>query len=186
MKLIAITMPAFFNGEAAAINRLFANGSISLLHLRKPDSTIGECRQLLDQISPVWLPSIVVHDHLTLCNEYSLHGIHLNRRNPTPPPCCHGSRSCSCHSLEEVAERKPHMDYVFLSPIFDSISKQGYRSNFSDSMLRKAAAEGIIDHNVVALGGVTRSSLPLLEAYGFGGAAMLGDIWSHLSDYAGA
>lgn len=177
MKTIAITLPHFFAGEAEAINRLFAEGSIDLLHLRKPDSTIKECRQLIDKINPEYYNRIVVNDHFALCAKYHLHGVHLNRRNPTPPPCHQGSISCSCHSLEEVVERKPKLNYVFLSPIFDSISKQGYRSAFDDATLKKASAEGIIDQKVVALGGVTRERIALLEKYGFGGAAMLGDIW---------
>ena len=74
-------------------------------------------------------------------------------------------------------KRKPKLNYVFLSPIFDSISKQGYRSAFDDATLKKASAEGIIGQKVVALGGVTRERVALLEKYGFGGAAMLGDIW---------
>ena len=69
------------------------------------------------------------------------------------------------------------MDYVFLSPIFDSISKRGYRSQFSLTELQKAAAEGIIDSKVVALGGITKDKLPLLQSLHFGGAAMLGAIW---------
>ena len=152
MKTIAITLPHFFAGEAEAINRLFAEGSIDLLHLRKPDSTIEECRQLIDKINPEYYNRIVVNDHFALCAKYHLHGVHLNRRNPTPPPCHQGSISCSCHSLEEVVKRKPKLNYVFLSPIFDSISKQGYRSAFDDATLKKASAEGIIDQKVVALG----------------------------------
>lgn len=177
MKIIAITLPHFFPGEASAINALFAGGSIDLLHLRKPGSSVDDCRHLLDAVAQEWLPRIVVNDHFQLCREYGLHGVHLNRRNPTPPVGHRGSLSCSCHSLQEVVERKPQMDYVFLSPIYDSISKQGYHSAFTDTELRLAAAEGIIDGKVVALGGVTRERISQLEDLGFGGAAMLGDIW---------
>ena len=177
MRIIAITKPQFFTGEASAINNLFANGYIDLMHLRKPGSSIDDCRRLLDAISKEWLPRIVTNDHFALCNEYGLHGVHLNSRNPTPPTNHHGSLSCSCHSLQEVIERKPYMNYVFLSPIYDSISKQGYHSAFTDAMLRKAAADGIIDKKVVALGGITHKCISQLEEYGFGGAAMLGDIW---------
>ena len=179
MKIIAITHPEFFQDEAEAINDMFSSGSIDLLHLRKPGSTPDECRRLLDNINKEWMPRIVTHDHFTLCAEYGLHGCHLNRRNPVAPAGHHGTVSCSCHSLEEVALRKDCMDYVFLSPIFDSISKQGYQSAFSDDTLRRAAAAGIIDRKVVALGGVTRSLISKLEKYGFGGAAMLGDIWKN-------
>ena len=106
--------------------------------------------------------------------------VRLNRRNPDAPKFARSSGlslSYSCHSLSEVELRKPKMDYVFLSPIFDSISKRGYRSKFSLSELQKAGAEGIIDSRVVALGGITKDKLPLLQSLHFGGAAMLGAIW---------
>ena len=115
-----------------------------------------------------------------LCKEFQLHGIHLNRRNNTVPADHHGSLSCSCHSLEEVIERKPKMDYVFLSPIYDSISKQGYCHAFTSEQLTEAAKEGIINERVFALGGITEANIPQLEAWHFGGAAMLGNVWNQL------
>ena len=176
MKWIVITMPDFIENEANYINQLFEAG-LDLLHLRKPESCIDDCERLLQEINPKWYPRIVVHDHFSLCQKYHLHGIHLNRRNPQPPAAFHGSLSASCHSLAEVAERKTQCDYVFLSPIFNSISKTGYHAAFQESVLQQAAHSGIIDHQVVALGGVTARHLPYLKSHHFGGAAFLGDIW---------
>lgn len=51
------------------------------------------------------------------------------------------------------------MDYLFLSPIFDSISKRGYLSQFSFESLQNAAKEGLIDGKVFALGGVTQAKV---------------------------
>ena len=136
MKWIIITTPTFISHEAKYIDQLFEAG-IDLLHLRKPDSTPEECEQLLQKIDPKWYPQIVIHDHFELCEKYHLHGIHLNRRNSQIPENFQGSISRSCHSFEEVTESldntnpdfpkgpKPTFDYVFLSPIFDSISKMG-------------------------------------------------------------
>ena len=76
----------------------------------------------------------------------------------------------SCHSLEEVCQYKNHMDYVFLSPVFDSISKQGYRAAFSIETLEQA--RGIIDEKVFALGGVTLDKITILEQLHFGGIAV--------------
>lgn len=87
--------------------------------------------------------------------------------------------SLSCHSLEEVIEHKSHCDYLFLSPIFDSISKQGYTHHFSEEELIEAREKGIIDRQVFALGGVEADKLPLLQSYGFGGAALLGSLWKN-------
>lgn len=176
-RLIAITRPDFFPGEAARICQLLEEGFYAV-HLRKPTATAGECAALLDEL-PAWCRRrIVVHDHFGLCPQYGLLGVHLNGRNPLPPTAFtvdHLSRSC--HSLEEVQRAKPTMRYVTLSPIFDSISKQGYASAFTPEILRQAAREGLIDRKVVALGGVTPERLPLLKEWGFGGAAMLGCLW---------
>jgi thiamine-phosphate pyrophosphorylase len=87
-----------------------------------------------------------------------------------------GFKTRSCHSLEEVKMYKDEFDYVFLSPIFDSISKVGYKSAFDEEVLRKASEQGIIDEKVVALGGVTFDKIPYLKELNFGGAAMMGSL----------
>ncbi|MCH3993476.1 MAG: thiamine phosphate synthase [Prevotella sp.] len=176
MKLIVITSPDKVPGEVSKIRQLLDNG-IDLLHIRKPDWTEAQCRELIEQIPERYRHRLVLHQYFNLCQTYHLRGIHLNKRHPLLPPRHQGTVSCSCHSLEEVATRKPVMDYVFLSPIFDSISKQGYHSAFSPSVLKAAQKEGIIDEKVIALGGVTYDKLPLLESLSFGGGAMLGEIW---------
>ena len=107
--------------------------------------------------------------------------MHLNARNPAPPEGFRGLVSRSCHTLGEVAEHAADTGYRFLSPIFDSISKSGYRAAFSGEALCEAAAQGIIDTRTLALGGVTPSRLPQVRAWGFGGAALLGCIWRDTS-----
>ena len=184
MKWIIITTPTFISHEAKYIDQLFEAG-IDLLHLRKPDSTPEECEQLLQKIDPKWYPQIVIHDHFELCEKYHLHGIHLNRRNSQIPENFQGSISRSCHSFEEVTESldntspdfskgpKPTFDYVFLSPIFDSISKIGYKHTFSNRDLEDAGNSGIINEKVIALGGIIPQFIPQLRAWNFGGAAFL-------------
>lgn len=58
-------------------------------------------------------------------------------------------------------------DFLVLGPVFDSISKAGY----------KGRSFGHIPHNAIAIGGVTPSNLEKLQQMGFYGAAMLGAIW---------
>lgn len=179
MKWIVITRPDFFAGEAACIGRLFDAG-IDFLHLRKPGSTAQQCAGLLGSIDPQWYGRIIMHDHFELCGEYGLGGIHLNSRHPDAPDGFGGHVSCSCHSLGEVASRKPSSHYVFLSPIFDSISKSGYASRFTPAMLDEAASQGLIDSRVVALGGISPACLPALSRWHFGGAAFLGAVWQQM------
>lgn len=177
MLWIAVTPPAFHDGEAAFISRLLAGG-VDVVHLRKPGSAESECAGLLEALSEDERARVVVHDHFGLAARYGLMGIHLNSRNPSVPEGFHGQLSRSCHSMEEVRRFKPECGYVFLSPVFDSISKRGYVSAFSAGDLNRAAASGIIDSRVVALGGVTPERLPYLRSLGFGGAAMLGCVSS--------
>ena len=105
---------------------------------------------------------------------------HVNKNITDLPVGYNGFRTRSCHSFEELRRYKDEYDYLFLSPIFDSISKVGYKSAFTEEELQKAAEEGLIDEKVIALGGVTFAKIPLLEKLNFGGAAMLGAIYSQL------
>lgn len=176
MKIIAITTPNFIECEASVIPHLLQLG-VDLVHIRKPSATSEQLALLLNSL-PTWCyDQLVVHDCLELANKYNLKGVHLNRRNHTVPDNFKGSVSMSCHSLEEVEIKKDMADYVFLSPIFNSISKNGYNSAFNKEELHNAIKQGTIDKKVIALGGVSLANIETVKDLGFGGAALLGDIW---------
>lgn len=165
---IAITRPDFFNHEAEMINDILINRKADFVHLRKPYSSIYEIETLLSKIDHVNIPRIKIHDHFELLNIYPLGGAHLNSRNPR---CDLPAKSLSksIHSINEISQSEK-FDYLFLSPIFDSISKTGYKAAFSlDSLSMK-----VRNKNIVALGGVTPQKFQLLKDMGFKGAAMLG------------
>lgn len=173
MLKIAITQPYAVDGEDAIIRHLLANG-FDIVHLRKPDAGIGYCRELLQRLTPNEHSRIVLHDYYSLYEEFSLRGVHLNRHITAYPASYQGTRTRSCHSFDEVIRYKHECDYLFLSPIFDSISKSAYHSNFSHSELLDASKSGVIDNKVIALGGVTFDKLPYLHSLNFGGVAMMG------------
>ncbi|WP_291530227.1 thiamine phosphate synthase [Bacteroides sp. UBA939] len=177
MKLIVITSPDFLPDEARIITRLFKAG-LHLLHVRKPDAGIHQVSNLLQEIPAEYRSRIVIHDFFSLKDDFSLGGIHLNARHPAAPEGYQGLLSRACHSLEEVQTTVSGFDYVLMSPVYDSISKQGYRSGYSQEALRQAQAAGIINKKVVALGGISATNLAEIKSLGFGGAALLGDIWN--------
>jgi thiamine-phosphate pyrophosphorylase len=177
MKLILLTPPTFFVEEDIIVNALFAEG-LDLLHVRKPDSEPIYCERLLKLIDKKWHKNIVTHDHFYLKSEFGLKGIHLNQRNPTPPRNYRGQLSRTCHTFDEIIEWKKKCDYLFLGPIFDSVSRPDYPSAFSPKLLEAAAEEGIIDKKVIAVGGITPNNIGYVQNLGFGGAAILGDIWT--------
>lgn len=176
MQLVVLTDPEFFPSEAALVNELFERG-LPLLHIRKPDAEDDDVRRLLDHIRSSNYDRIALHYQHHLAEEYELGGIHLSLGHNTVPEGWEGRVSASCHSIEEAAERRQVCDYVFLSPIYDSISKEGYLSAFTRRQLEEARDAGLLGKRVVALGGVTPERIPDLAQLGFGGAAVVGSLW---------
>ena len=177
MKLILISSPTYFVEEDKIITTLFEEG-LDILHLRKPDTAPIYAERLLTLIPEQYHKRIVVHGHFYLQEEFKLKGIHLNHRNPNLPNNYKGHVSRSCHSLEEIKEHKRDCDYMFLSPVFDSISKQNYHANYTPEEIRQAHNDGIIDKKVIALGGIDIDNIREVKSYGFGGAAIMGALWS--------
>ena len=166
MKLILMSKPDFFVEEHQILNALFEEG-LDILHIRKPYSEPVYSERLLSLIPEEYRKRIVVHDHF-----------YLNPRNLEIPSKYKGHISFSCHDFDEVKEHKKKCDYVFLSPIFDSISKAGYKSNFTHQELLEQSKKKVIDKKVIALGGVDLDNIPKLKDYGFGGVVLMGSFWN--------
>ena len=182
MKIIAITPPHAIENEVVVIQQLLERG-IDIVHLRKRQSkfdgtdVINYLRKILSALTPAQRRRIIIHDFPMLYDEYSLKGIHVNKNITSLPESYNGFKTRSCHSFEEIEIYKNEYDYLFLSPIFDSISKPDYKSPFTHDALQKASLEGIIDKKVIALGGVTFDKIPYLQSLNFGGVAMIGGIY---------
>jgi thiamine-phosphate pyrophosphorylase len=180
MKLVVLTSESAIPEEATALNVLFSNGLMNL-HLRKPLFEIEEYKILLDQINPEYYDRIVVHFHHELCGEYGLKGIHLQEKTrinlgddlPGYISVFKGngfSVSSSFHEPEEIKQCTTTFDYVFLSPVFDSISKFGYEGKGFN--VRQLAA------TVVGMGGVNENTIQKTFNLGYKGAGVLGGIWN--------
>ena len=177
MKIIAITVPKMIDEDAYLISNLLKMGIYSV-HLRKPEASIHKCRTLLAKLTKEERAKIIIHDYPELYNEFSLKGIHINKNITSLPNGYNGFKTRSCHSFEEIERYKTEYDYLFLSPIFDSISKVGYKSGFTKEELLKASTSGIIDNKVIALGGITLDMMPYFQELNFGGIAMIGGIYN--------
>ncbi len=175
-RLVVVSSEQDLPNETEAWEALREAG-MTHLHLRKPHWNWMRTEDCLKRLSPELRACVHLHDHHALAAHYGLGGVHLNARHPLPPSGYTGTVSRSCHGLDEVGRYKSACEYVFLSPIFASISKRGYEAAFTPEALREAAESGLIDGKVVALGGVTPAGLPALRALGFGGAAVLGALW---------
>jgi thiamine-phosphate pyrophosphorylase len=66
-------------------------------------------------------------------------------------------------------------DYIFLSPVFDSISKNYHKSSFGNGEIEKILKSS--NQNIYALGGITPENAEKAFRMGFDGIGVLGYIW---------
>lgn len=169
---IYITPEEISADEPRMIERVLDRGW-DYVHLRHPEASLRDMRNLIEAIDQRYHRRLRLHGHFTLASEFNLGGLHLNRRCREVPAFYRGAVSRSCHSIEEV-RNSADCDYVTLSPVFDSISKPGYRAAFTADELR--CLNEIDSPGVIALGGIRPDRISEIEKYNFKGFAVKGGI----------
>ena len=160
-------------GEHFTLIDLFDLG-LDTYHIRKPDFTKEQVQNLLNMIHRHNRKKVVLHGYPDLVKKYELKGIHHNSESEYIPDFGEEfTQSKSFHNIEDIESDNNPYDYVFLSPIYDSISKEGYTSQFDLKTL-------ILPKNqkIIALGGVSPEKIDELEEAGFSGFATLGKVWN--------
>lgn len=183
-RLICITPEHFFDSEASVITAILADGTIDRIHIRKPGADHESVARLIENIPAQYHHRLTVHRLRDIASRFGT-GLHIPSDTSLTELATlsrqgYISLSASCHTFEELQANASFTDYRFISPVFDSISKKGYQSAFDRHALGYAAKSGIIDNNVVALGGINSDNIMLLNEYGFGGAALSGYLWSNI------
>ena len=177
MKLIALTPELEHPDEIMFITSILDSG-FDYVHIRKPGFSIKQMREYIMAIPAQYYNRLKIHNHFELANEFNLAGIHLNMHcNTIPANCENLMKSRSCHSKDELTDTAQY-EYVFLSPIFDSISKNGYKSRFSYGNLLEIFKNNNLQGKIIALGGVMPFHLKQLHQLGFAGAAFLGYLFN--------
>jgi thiamine-phosphate pyrophosphorylase len=160
--------------RAAALFR----GGCRWLSLREKDLKPAERRALLERLILVARPfgaTVGIHDDLAAamaCNA----PLHLPAASDTA--AARGMLSAllgkSCHTQADViAAARDSADYVTLSPFFPTASKPGYRPALAPTALNQIAATATLP--VLALGGITRATLPDLKGGNLTGIAIMGE-----------
>jgi len=178
-KLIVISHPKRLRGEVKAMISLFQIG-LKYFHLRKPHWKKEEIESLLQKIPEEFRGNIILHSHYELVKMYRLKGVHITQetKNSDIEERFDGYHtSISTHSEDEVLLLDGVYDYAFISPIFDSISKQAYSSRFSIDNLSGFFMENEINTEIIALGGINPNNIRSLQNIPFSGYAVLGYLW---------
>lgn len=172
--IILISNPTPVKDEYEIIHQIFSKG-LDIFHLRKKEYPEDELRAFIENIPEKYRGRIVLHSHYHLAAEHGLKGIHV-------PPTFKGKAqggtlSVSFHSPEEILKSELPFDYGFLSPVFDSISKEGYQSKFNAGELKLFLKN--TKAKIIALGGIDEDKIGSVKDMGFSGIALLGAIWQN-------
>ena len=137
MKIVIITPEEDIKNEIDTVNDLFRSG-LERLHLRKNDYYTSDYRRYIRNIDPEFHNRVVVTAGYELYNEFELGGIHLNsaarrdesvRKKISHIPA--SAVSTSFHTWQKIIDNDFRYGYVFISPVFDSISKKEYKANIN-------------------------------------------------------
>lgn len=168
---LVFTAPEFIPCETTHIETLLKSGAADFVHIRKPGASAAKISRLIESIDSELQYRLVLHDNFELALRGLAGGVHLNNRSASAPfgiPC-----SASMHDAE-VAASLYGLRYLTLSPVYDSISKTGYKSKaFNRESITR------IPTRTIALGGLTPSKFADAASLGFKGAALLGYVWKN-------
>ena len=177
--LILISPPTFKTGEVDLLCKLFDAG-LKRFHLRKPNCKSEELREYLKQVPRKYLPKIVIHRYSELVKEFDLGGYHYRSDEPSSEIFSTSSRSF--HKLNELKDMSEKLDYIFFGPVYESISKIGYKPKVPLSKIFSLFKSNEFQESpnkpkIYALGGIRRKKLKRLSEVGFDGVALLGSVW---------
>lgn len=177
--LIVVSDTGFRTGETDIINTLFDEG-LEIFHLRKPSAATSAIKQLLAKIKEEYMHKIALHSHHQLANYFWLKHLHYTEKHRKSSSETEwqalkdsGYRlSTSIHKLEEVGKLSDCFDYAFFGPVFDSISKKGYKASGLEHVTISKQHPKLI-----AIGGLDEGNCRKALQMGFDGVALLGAVW---------
>ncbi|MFO8235280.1 MAG: thiamine phosphate synthase [Bacteroidales bacterium] len=179
IKFIIISPPEGIINETKFITLLFRHG-LKYFHLRKPSFSKNDLEQFIEDIPSGFRNRIILHNHYDVAEKYQLKGIHITNRTKNQGFEKNYKKShisISTHSFNELSHLKPLYNYAFLSPVFDSISKNNYKSNFHLKDIQHFLKHKRPNTEIIALGGICADNIPKIQNLGFDGFAVMGGLW---------
>ena len=176
--MILITEPDFIPDEEKFITAFFNEG-LEILHLRKPEATALQMHELISKIDEKFHSRIMIHSHYELFETFKIRGVHFTEnskgqiRSYEKVQC---KKSLAVHELSDLKCVDNSIDYVFLSPLFSSVSKAGYSKQWNFESIKAELSE-YRNFKVMALGGITLDNVKQVKELGFDDFALLGSIW---------
>ena len=176
--MIVITNPFSIENEFQILHQLFEEG-LELLHVRKPTYSEKEMRSFLSHIEDKFYSKLVLHEQHHLHYEFKINNMHLKENERVDVSENFQKTvsylSTSVHTINDSNELSTYFDSAFLSPVFESISKEGYGKN--SNILETIVHRTNFNTKLVALGGINKNNIKIALDSGFDSVALLGSIW---------
>lgn len=176
--IIVLTPEQQVPNEQEVLRQLFEVG-LQRFHVRKYWLTDSEMKIYLDAIAPAFHRRLVLHSHYHLVKDYGisrlhfreedrLNNLHIEYKNEY-------SLSTSVHDIVTFNGLDKEWEYSFLSPMYPSISKQGYGT--AHTALSMLAQKENTYCQLIGLGGIDAHNFSEVVKSGANGIALLGSIW---------
>lgn len=191
MKLIVISPSKRQDSEIGFLVNMFEQG-LQTYHVRKKTFSTKDLKKYLTEIPRKYHNRIVIHTHHELALKFDLKGIYISRSHKKNKfklwfwkkwlKFRKGDLevSTTIRNVEDMLEFAPRFDYIFLAPVFDSLSGS-FQAAFSEYNLIPALRN--TKHKVIARGGVSVNTIQKAHSLGFGGGAFYTSIWSSTNPF---
>jgi len=178
--LIVLTPPdTAFATEIDVVHQLFDAG-LEVLHLRKTGMNRQDYAAYIRLLDPAYHCRIALHQYHELAAEYGIDRLHFSEQHLAGVQ--NGAEqheesgitlSTSLHLTAMPAQLPQRAAYAFVSPVFDSISKPGYKAAAAVALPAKQKR----NCKLVALGGINAQNCMDERLRDFDGIALLGGLW---------
>ena len=180
LKFIFLTKPEKLMSECDTLRNLLELGGVDYLHIRKETDDAEYIQKIVNRLPKPYREFMVLHGQQAIAEHYKLAGLHHKSNSDFLADCTTTFQTKSFHSIEEIKNCKYPYKYGFLSPVFDSISKEGYKANFDYEDLKTFLHSDEKPFPIIALGGVNVANINKCKVLGFDGVAVLGAIWNEI------
>ena len=185
MKLVLISPSEKRDSEIPFLLNMFEQG-LPTYHVRKTKFSTKELRNYILEIPERYHNRLVIHTHHELAMQFNLKGVYISRSHKKRKARTWFRMlwfrlkkrelqvSATIRHTENISDHESKYDYVFLSPVFDSLSGN-FQAGFSEFNIKSALQS--TKTQVIARGGISVGKIQKAHELGFAGVAFYTSIW---------
>jgi len=178
--MVIITPDIIGQKEIELIHSISWNDKL-ILHLRSSVYQEDVIADILSDMDHRIYPFLAVHNHIDLLYDQPLlNRIHLSEYNSALiaqiPAASPWTISASVHDIATFNGLDQRFSYAFISPVYPSISKKGYKQTI-DFKMENIRKRTNYCTQLIALGGINDQNIYELTMMGYDDVAICGHLW---------